>query len=460
MKRLARRRSSFRRLLSTQHSDPGSCDAVKSFYNPRSSDLEASGWSNWITARVDDLAGQRLLRQLRPIAPIPNSHGTRVRVDRDASVESHSRLASSYWPDAGTELVVFAANDYLGLSAHADVRAAASAAALEHGIGPRSSALVCGYTDMHAELERGLAALKGTEDALLFPTGFAANLSVMGALASSPRCAIFSDALNHASIVDGARLASKGAGAQLHVYRHNDLEHLEDLLARSNAPRKLIVSDSLFSMDGDVADCVGLASLRDRYGAMLCLDEAHATLVFGDERGGGVAEAQGVDPTRIDLHVGTLSKAFGSHGGFVGCTAELKRLLISTGRAGIYSTALPVPTVAAALAALRAATPELRGRLWSVVDVFNRGIGRGGADSESGSSPIVPIVVGSESAALEAAEALLREGFAVPAIRPPTVPRGTARLRVALSAAHSLEQVERLAGALNSMGLTHAGQAA
>ena len=213
---------------------------------------------------------------------------------------------------------VFASNDYLGLSSHKDVRAAAAWAALEHGCGPRSSALVCGYTDAHAALEAGLAQLKGTEDALLFPTGFAANLAVMGALASSPSCAIFSDELNHASIVDGARLACKGAGAALHVYRHNDLDHLESLLEQSAAERKLIVSDSLFSMDGDVADVVGLATLRGRYGAMLCLDEAHATLVYGDEHGGGVAEAQGVDPSSVDLHVGTLSKAFGSHGGFVG----------------------------------------------------------------------------------------------------------------------------------------------
>jgi len=178
------------------------------------------------------------------------------------------------------ELIVFAANDYLGLSANASVRAAAAAAAAEHGCGPRSSALVCGYTDGHAQLEAALAALKGCEDALLFPTGFAANMAVINTLADGSECAVFSDALNHASIVDGARLAARGTstrarardrptnrraltarlalrsrrtgGASLHIYRHNDLAHLESLLAASRAPRKLIVSDSLFSMDGDL----------------------------------------------------------------------------------------------------------------------------------------------------------------------------------------------------------------
>lgn len=161
-----------------------------------------------------------------------------------------------------SEVVVFAANDYLGLSSHPDVRAAASAAALAHGSGPRSSALLCGYTGAHRALEEELAALKGTDEALLFPTGFAANLSVLGTLLTSPECALFSDELNHASIVDGARLAVKSTGASLHIYRHNDLEHLESLLRASRAPRKLIVSDSLFSMDGDCADVAGLATLK------------------------------------------------------------------------------------------------------------------------------------------------------------------------------------------------------
>ena len=198
-------------------------------------------WSSWVATSVADLSDQRLLRSLQALAPTVGN-------------PLHVRRAD------GSCAVVFAANDYLGLSGHPEVRAAAAEAARAHGCGPRSSALVCGYTEAHRDLENNLAALKSTEAALLFPTGFAANLSVLGALASSGGVAIFSDELNHASIVDGARLAAKG-GAQLHIYRHRDLCHLEQLLSASAAPRKLIVSDSLFSMDGDVADCAGHAPL-------------------------------------------------------------------------------------------------------------------------------------------------------------------------------------------------------
>lgn len=361
---------------------------------------------------------------------------------------------AGYWPPPGERLLVFAANDYLGLSGHPEVRTAAARATAVFGCGPRSSALVCGYTDQHASLESALADLKGSEDVILFPTGFAANLAVLGALATSDDCAIFSDALNHASIVDGARLAAKGAGAKLHIYRHSDLDHLETLLKASSAPRKLIVSDSLFSMDGDVADCRGLATLKRRYGAILCLDEAHATLVFG-ESGGGVAEEQGVSDA-VDVHVGTLSKACGAHGGFVGCSSTLKRLLLSRGRAGVFSTALPLPAVAAAAAAISVKDlPERRARLWANVRRFAQAAGLG--DDVSGTtpmttpqSPILPFIVGAEADALEASEALLRQGFLVPAIRPPTVPAGTARLRVALSAEHTSDELDSLAAALRS----------
>jgi len=339
----------------------------------------------------------------------------------------------------------FSANDYLGLSCAPEVQAAASEAALAYGSGPRGSALVCGYTVAHRRLERDLARLKGCEEALLFPTGFAANLAVLGALITSPSCAIFSDALNHASIVDGARLAAKSTGAVLHVYRHGDLSHLEALLSASAAPRKLIISDSLFSMDGDLADCAGLATLRDRYSALLCLDEAHATLLFGGS-GGGVAQSQGV-AEKVDVSVGTLSKACGSHGGFVGCSAQLKQLLLSKGRAGIYSTALPAPAVAAARAAIQLATPERRSCLWSVVSAFSS------ATRTVAHSPIVPLVVGSEERALEAARCLLSAGFLVPAIRPPTVPPGTARLRLAFSAAHEHSDVLALVNELRKLDL-------
>lgn len=216
------------------------------------STAEASDvWQSWVKSSLVCLSGKRLLRSLKVIKPtIANT----THVLRDD----------------GTKAVVFATNDYLGLSGHPEVRASAAAAADAYGCGPRSSALICGYTDAHRDLEDNLARLKGTEASLLFPTGFAANLSAIGALASSAGVALFSDAFNHASIVDGARLAVKG-GAQLRIYKHNDLNHLEQLLRASTAPRKMIISDSLFSMDGDLADCVGRESYGPSMGVVLQL---------------------------------------------------------------------------------------------------------------------------------------------------------------------------------------------
>ena len=198
-------------------------------------------------------------------------------------------------------------------------------------------------------------------------------------------------------------------------------------------------------MDGDFADVRGLVRLKRAHGALLCLDEAHATLVCG-ERGGGLAEREGM-AHEVDLHVGTLSKAFGSHGGFVACSRQHKQLLLTKGRPAVFSTALPMPAVAAAAAALQCATPELRSQLWQRVEAF------GAASGLPAQSAIVPIVVGAEAAALDAGAALLRRGYWVPAIRPPTVPRGTARLRVALSAAHSEQEVLALAAAVRELGL-------
>ena len=410
--------------------------------------MSARPWVAWAEAQLGELAERRLLRSLRSLTPQPSPNGVAAALVGDATYQQMlDNVPSTGEVEAasgGRRLTIFAANDYLGLSAHPAVRQAAAAAALAHGSGPRGSALVCGYTHVHRELETALAALEQAEEALLFPTGYAANLAVLGAFADSPQCAIFSDELNHASIVDGARLASRGAGASLHVYRHSDLDDLDRLLRASTAPRKLIVSDSLFSMDGDLADVRGLVRLRNRHGALLCLDEAHATLVFG-ERGGGLAESAGV-AAEVDLHVGTLSKAFGSFGGFVACSRAHKQLLLCRGRPAIYSTALPVPAVAAALASLKAATPELRATLWKRVETF------GAASGLRPHSAIVPIVVGEEAAALTASARLLRQGLLVPAIRPPTVPKGTARLRVALSAAHSHEEVLALAAAIRELG--------
>jgi 8-amino-7-oxononanoate synthase len=370
------------------------------------------GLDDWLERRVESLEAADRLR--KPVV-VERLGPTAVRVD-------------------GAELALFSGNDYLGLSSHPRVVAAAVEAAQQHGVGARGSALVCGRTSVHAELERALADLVGTEAALLLPSGWAANAGTLEALADD-QLEIFSDALNHASLIDGCRLAVRH-GALLRVYRHADLDHLEDLLACSTRPRRLIVTDSVFSMDGDSAPLAGLVALKRRHGAALMLDEAHATLIRGP-RGAGLAEELGLEP-EVDVHVGTLSKAVGSQGGFVAGSRALIDWLFNRNRSGVFSTALAVPTVAAALAALEVAADEPQ---WRVQLSANRKLFAGLAP---GTAPIVPVILGTESRALAAAAKLRRGGAFVPAIRPPTVPAGTARLRITVSALHEPAQVADL----------------
>ena len=339
---------------------------------------------------------------------------------------------------AGRPVVSFAANDYLGLSHHPAVVAAAHAALDRWGAGSGASRLVVGSRPVHGELEAELAAWRGCEDALLFPTGFAANLGVLAVL-GGPGVTILSDELNHASIVDGARLAR----AAVRVYAHGDLDHLAKLLVEVDAAGggpALVVSDSAFSMDGDVADVPGLVERCAARGALLVLDEAHA--VLGPPADPAAAAAAGATLVRV----GTLSKALGSLGGFVAGPEPVVALLRNRARPFIFTTAPTPADAAAALAALRvvrsAAGEALVARLRAHVDRLVPGH----------PTPIVPVVLGEEAAAVAAAEALLAEGLLVPAIRPPTVPPGTSRLRVALSAAHTAAQVCRLAVALDRLG--------
>jgi len=293
------------------------------------------------------------------------------------------------------------------------------------------------------------------------------------AAAAERKVAVFSDALNHASIIDGIRLA-KRPGVDTFIYRHNDMDHLEDLLKLvPSDTMSVVVTDTVFSMDGDVVDLERLVRLKHKYNFLLIVDEAHATLVFG-ERGGGVAEALGVEHD-IDLHVGTLSKAIGSFGGFIACTAQMKDWIINRGRSFIYSTSLPLPTVCAASAALRAAQEEpwRRKHVWALAHRFRVAVeealdngdptssrrtsasGGGGVGGVEGlgllgsiHSPIIPVVVGHEENALKLTQALLSHRMHVPTIRPPTVPPGTSRLRVSLSASHTLQDVDHLAHTL------------
>ncbi|KAL3677898.1 hypothetical protein R1sor_020854 [Riccia sorocarpa] len=375
--------------------------------------------------------------------------GQRVGIEGD---KSH-HLPSPDVPSTSSvhKLCLFSGNDYLGLSGHPSVRAAAAKAALECGMGPRGAALICGYTDYHRRLELALAELKHTEDCLLCPTGFAANMAVMTALAGVPKgtldpdvmaYAVFSDSLNHASIIDGVRLAQKNCQADVYQYRHADMVHLEKLLRECKLERKVVVTDSLFSMDGDFAPMKALADLRRKYNFLLIVDDAHGTLVCG-ENGGGVAEAFNVEH-EVDIYVGTLSKAFGCHGGFIATSRKWKEWIQSRGRSFIFSTALPIPVVAAAYAAIGVARQEKwRQRvLWERVRQLSIGLG---VDLVS---PIAPIIIGTADEAVSASRELLKSGFHVFPIRPPTVPDGSSRLRITLSAAHTEADVQALMAAL------------
>lgn len=329
--------------------------------------------------------------------------------------------------DEGRPVVSFASNDYLGLSVHPAVVEAASAALARWGTGSGASRLVTGSRPVHHELEAELAAHAGSPRAVLFPTGFAANLGVLTTFGEGG-VRICSDELNHASIVDGARLAQ----GEVAVYPHGDLDALEALLAGAHG-RALVVSDLVFSMDGDVAPVEGLAELCRRHDALLVLDEAHA--VLGPDP---TPALQGVDV----LRVGTLSKTLGALGGYVAGPTAFVELIENRARPYIFTTAPTPADAAAALAALRLLpAPEgvaLRSRLGALVQRIAPGH----------PSPIIPVVLGEEAAALEASARLLERGLWVPAIRPPTVPAGTARLRVTLSAAHADHDVERLRAAL------------
>ncbi|HEY3703022.1 MAG TPA: 8-amino-7-oxononanoate synthase [Acidimicrobiales bacterium] len=334
--------------------------------------------------------------------------------------------------DEERPVVSFASNDYLGLANHPAVIAAAHDALDRWGAGAGASRLIVGSRPVHRDLESALAEWKATEAALAFPTGYAANLGLLTALGGQG-ATICSDALNHASIVDGCRLAR----AETRVFDHGDLDHLAALTAAAEG-RVIVVSDSVFSMDGDVADLEGLARLCAERRALLVLDEAHAVL--------------GPDTTGLDeevelLRVGTLSKTLGSLGGFVAGSRRWIELLVNRARPFIFTTALSPADAAAALAALGVMrSPDgdaLHARLRLHVETIRPGH----------PSPIVPVILGEEAHAVEAARALLERGLLVPAIRPPTVAAGSSRLRVTLSAAHSTAQVEMLLGALHDLGL-------
>ncbi|TWU14106.1 8-amino-7-oxononanoate synthase 2 [Symmachiella macrocystis] len=380
----------------------------------------------WINEELDEIERRGLRRRRRMVEPLP---GGRCRID-------------------GREMWNFAGNDYLSLSQDPRVIAAAQQAAAEAGTGATASALICGRTQWHARLEEQLAQFEGTESALLFPTGFAANMGVIVAVVGRED-AVFSDRLNHASLVDGCRLSK----AALTIYDRNYLSALgEALSAASSVRRRLIVTDSIFSMDGDAAPLADLCELAESHDAMLMIDEAHATGVFGAQ-GKGFAEFAGVED-RVHFRVGTLSKAVGASGGFVSGSQSLIEWLWNRARPQIFSTALPPPVCAASCAAVDIirTEPQRRAELLQRCTDFRAAlIAEGFATIPAAVAPIFPILLDDPQLAVQTAAALEERGFLVGAIRPPSVPPGTSRLRITLSWAHDRRVIEDFTTALSDV---------
>lgn len=377
-----------------------------------------------IDEELDELRSRGLYRELREVT---SSIGRRIEI-------------------AGRELINFGSNDYLGLATEPALREAAREAIARFGVGTGSSRLICGTLSPHLQLEEQLADFKQTEAALTFSTGYAAALGTLGALLRRDDVVIL-DKLCHASLVDGARLS----GAVMRIYPHNHLGKLESHLqwARKHHPngRIIVVTESIFSMDGDSPPLPEIVELKDRFGAMLMLDEAHAVGVIGTH-GRGLAEQLGLEH-RLDIQMGTLSKAFGSSGGYICGSRRLIELLINRARSFIYSTAPAPALVAAAAAALELVqSPDGAARRKQLRENVQTFAGTAGDEAVSGAgrSQIIPLVVGASEAALALSHELLAKGYFVPALRYPTVPARSARIRVTLTSTHTTEEV----GALRS----------
>ncbi len=349
----------------------------------------------------------------------------------------------------GRSVILMASNDYLGLATHPALKKAAQEAIERFGVGAGASRLVSGTLPPHVELEAALARFKGTEAALVFGSGYLANLGLIPSLIGTGGV-ICADRLCHASLLDGCRLS----GATLHRYRHRDLNHLEALLAKRPPNRKtLIVTDGVFSMDGDVAPLPELLDLAERYGAQVLVDDAHGTGVMG-QNGRGTLEHFGVE-ARLPFHMGTLSKALGGSGAYVAGPATLIRYLVNRARSFIYTTAPPPASAAAALAGLEVLHSDRtrRIRLWVNQRHFRAGLLALGFTLPDTVSPILPVLVGDPEKATKLAERLLQLGVYAPAIRPPTVPRETSRIRTTVTSEHTTEQLDQVLAAFKQAGL-------
>lgn len=375
---------------------------------------------------------------------------------RDAGLWKHERvLASPQGPEVtladGSRVLVFCANNYLGLSSHPAVLAAAQQALATHGFGLSSVRFICGTQDLHRSLEQRIAGFLGTDDSILYAACFDANGGVFEPLLGESD-AIISDELNHASIIDGIRLCK----AQRWRYRNNDMTDLERCLREADdrgCPQKLIVTDGVFSMDGTIADLRSICDLADRFGALVMVDECHATGFIG-ATGRGTIELHGVQG-RVDIITGTLGKALGGAlGGFTAARGPIVQMLRQRSRPYLFSNTLPPVVVGAGIAVLDmlSSTTELRDRLESNTRRFRDGMTSAGFDIRPGVHPIVPIMLGDERLAHEMATRLLAEGIYVVGFSFPVVPKGKARIRVQLSAAHTDAQIDRAISAFTRVG--------
>ena len=376
--------------------------------------------------QLAELAAKHLLRQIRPI---------------------HSGIGPVI-EISGRQILQFAANDYLGLATHPEVIRASVSATQQFGAGAGAARLVSGSLPPHQELDLALAQFKGTEAALTFSSGYLANIGTIPTLIGRDGL-ILADRLSHASLIDGCRLSA----ADFRIYRHNDTEHLQSLLsAKRHGRRTLIVTDGLFSMDGDLAPLPELNRLAQTYDATLYIDDAHGTGVMGPH-GQGTVEHFGLGK-EIPFHMGTLGKALGSSGAYLAGSTDLIQLLMNTNRSFIFTTASPPGSAAAAIAALRIIQqePERRARLWANRERLFEGLTQLGFTLAPSMSPIMPILIGDAETAMIFAEHLLGEGIYAPAIRPPTVPNATSRIRVTITSEHLPSHIDQALAAFQRAG--------
>ncbi|MFV0679033.1 8-amino-7-oxononanoate synthase [Ottowia sp.] len=394
-----------------------------------------ASWLDQIPQRLAALDDAHLRRHRRVAEP---AGGARLRVD-------------------GREMLAFCSNDYLALATHPALAAAACDGAYRYGTGAGASPLVSGHSSANDALERELAAFTGLPRALYFYAGYATNAGIVPALVGEGD-AIFSDALNHACLIDGARLSR----ARIHRCAHANLADLEAQLAASPAPRKLVMSDAVFSMDGDSADIPALLALCERHDALLLLDDAHGFGVCGPQGRGSLAAAglTGANASRRVLYMATLGKAAGVAGAFVAGPDELVEWLLQKTRSYIFATAAPAPLACALRASLHLIEQGdgRRAQLQRAIARLRQGLqpvlARSGWQLGHSATPIQPLMIGGNAEALAVMQGLQEQGLWVPAIRPPTVPEGTARLRIALSVAHTEADIDRLVQALGRLAAT------